>query len=77
MSQMKYVYILQLVEETEDEVSMKIDSVFTTREKAESVGKVMVSDDENTYISYYLFETFTFSVTRNSNILWNKRLCSY
>ena len=43
-----------------NEVSMKIDSVFTTRENAESVGKVMVSDDKNNYISYYISEQLLF-----------------
>jgi hypothetical protein len=53
---LKRVYILKLVVESEDEISMQIDSVYTTREKAKSMGKMLVSNDENKYISYYISE---------------------
>jgi hypothetical protein len=44
---MKYVYILQVVIETENEVRMEIDSVYTTSEKAHVVGKnLIVSDNQ-------------------------------
>jgi hypothetical protein len=43
---MKHVYILQMVIETDDEVKMEIDSVFTTKEKAEAWGKHLVENNE-------------------------------
>ena len=50
---MKHVFIVQMVIETEDEVKMEIDSVFTTREKAEAFGKHLVESDDK-YLSYYV-----------------------
>jgi hypothetical protein len=43
---MKYVYILQVVIETENEVRMEIDSVYTTSEKAHVVGKNLIVSDK-------------------------------
>lgn len=56
---MKYIYILQLVVETHDEVKMVNDSVYTTREKAESMGKSLVDANEE-YIGYYVSKHLIF-----------------
>ena len=50
---MKHVYILEMTIETEDEVKIEIDSVFTTREKAEAFGKQLVESDSD-YLGYYV-----------------------
>jgi hypothetical protein len=56
---MKYIYILQLVVETHDEIRMEIDSVYTTREKAEAFGKSLVESNEE-YIGYYVSKHMIF-----------------
>lgn len=49
---MKYVYVLQVAEESDDEVSMKIDSVYTTKAKAEAMGQMLVENLESPVIYY-------------------------
>jgi hypothetical protein len=43
---MKYVYILQVVVETDDEIMMDIHSVYTTSEKAHAIGKNLISNKQ-------------------------------
>jgi hypothetical protein len=50
---MKYVYILQMIVETDDEIKMEIDSVYTTREKADAMGKNFIQSNSN-YIGHYV-----------------------
>jgi hypothetical protein len=50
---MKYVYILQVVEETDDEVRMEIHSVYTTQQKAVAIGNNLVNSN-NGFLSYYV-----------------------
>lgn len=56
---MKHVYILQMVIETDDEIKMEIDSVYTTREKAEAIGKNLVASN-NEYIGHYVSKHMLF-----------------
>ena len=50
---MEYVYILQMIIETDDEIKMEIDSVYTTREKAATIGKNLVASKDE-YIGHYI-----------------------
>jgi hypothetical protein len=52
---MKYVYVLQMMIETHDEIKMEIDSVFTTREKAELFAKSLIESNKE-YIGRYISE---------------------
>jgi hypothetical protein len=57
---MKRVYILQMVEETDDEVKMEIHSVYSTIDKAKAIGENLVSLNDNGYIAYYTSEHLFF-----------------
>lgn len=51
---MKRVYILQVVEETDDEVKLVIHSVYATSEKARQIGEQLSDDLSSGILSYYV-----------------------
>lgn len=51
---MKNVFVLQMIKEKGDEVKVEIHSVYTTREKADSVAKKLILSKRNGFIGCYI-----------------------